>query len=448
MNKINLIAVLCFGLFIASCKDKTNTTIPWGPDPEPVEFPKIENKVFGYKDDVSFIIPFYAHGEWEEKQQLFPWQHVSVSQIGDNKCNIKFYSDDLDLNQLFNGELTGVLPSLCYLNIKNEVTVPLDIYAYNPKLDTYTLEGEMEIENVTLKMWKSRLSKEGFSSYYDWTWSENPTFYKLNGIYLDSRDHIIKFKLKLPVMSDDLKFDVYQIINKWESTAYPSELKDKVPSTDFMQIILNTPFLDAKEYGMEDNINGKVSIVELFEKIDLSFPYFGDKSLISFNVGSFPYYTFSFTDIIESDADNLEGTFKLYADPYKVLWGTVKKNVNPSYEAGPKALDLLYANILLEISPANIDGILMNYKFKENTGYADYEKSFENSISDKAISIKFIKGLLLPLLKNDDNKMALITSLRNNELLGENADILITMVENMENLIENTSDAVVSLSYN
>lgn len=440
---LNCLLVI-FMLLVCSCANNDKLTLsPEEPEnPEEIEMPHIDGKVYGADDDFVLKYAYMSSaGSFDKPFTLEPGQHMSISLTDENKGIFKFTTDNLDLNDIFGDQISGEIPRPTFWGINKEISIPVDIKAYTTASGKgyYLADGVTVIDNIRLSLHNVRIYDSSLTG--DMSWS--PTnYFECSGINLGSPKDPVLFYFIIPQRNENLLFNSNQIVKDWNSSAYPTNLSEKIAPTDFLQILLSTPFLKAEQYGFDEETASYASIIQLFNEIMTSIMLPDPVSIIPIfaSIGKFHSFTFAISNI--ENGNTTEGSFKLFVDPYKVLYDIIKNSDDMS-SYSLVALNTFYTNLLKSVSPANVDGIPMNYRFTSDQNLFFYD----NEIADTNLSISILKAIILPLLKDNDNKARLIESLKNDSGLSGQIDLILPLIEDIDNLLDSTTTATIGFSF-
>ena len=210
----------------------------------------------------------------------------------------------------------------------------------------------------------------------------------------------------------------------WNSSNFQGDIATAINSSDFMQVILNSPILSATEYGLKAD-DDYISVNRLFSNVLSEFTFTSDGMYMSGE----KYYSTKFFC-----SDKTETDFLLYVDPYSILKS--RKRESTTYSAAA-----LYAAVFSMLSPLNAEGIPMSYCFDNgNIG-------FEMGLKDGNLSNEFVKTLFLTLLSDQGNRDRLISSLSKIDAFSTYAEEISSLINNYEELFGNTSNASVRFRF-
>lgn len=143
--------------------------------------------------------------------------------------------------------------------------------------------------------------------------------------------------------------------------------------------------------------------------------------------------------------DIKESTMRLYVDPEGLFNVRVPREIDDTSfdyvrhdNNTPAMLTLIY-NLITAVSPANIDGILMNYEFYGPEDSEGKSTRFKMNFADRALAISFLKALLLPLLKDEDNYGRLMKSWKSDEVTAPCLEDLKYVADHLEEILDATT---------
>ena len=425
-----LLAVVAAGCSDSKNEPNMEPVTPVEPE-KPVEIvmPDIDGKT--YNADDNFILEQWYMGSGGAASTPVSFdkgQHAVITLENKDNAIIRFYADDYDLADLGIDDISGKIARPSLWGIGDDISIPLEIKAATvDNSGYYVAEGSVSINNVKLHLYDVKITDNEF--YGRISFGMNPHFedYHLTlGLF---KEYDQPYTWIDPEYNMESGYNCYQIVKGFDSKAYPDDIRPLLSPIDFIQVILNTPFLITAEYGIADDTKTHISATELFGNRlkNLWFPFSVGYCSISPSFNYYPTSTFSCSELTEN-------SMLICFDPYKM----VKANATEDSKR-------LYAAIFNALTPFNTQGIPINYHIERD------EKSNRSGLvltfSDNNMSERFTKNLLSTLLSDEGNRTRLIEQLKQNESLSPHMDIIASMIENYRELISGTTEATVGFHY-
>ena len=461
MKTISCLCLLA-SILLAGCgkEDMVNK------DSDPVL--RIENRTFS-SEDVYLETSYYSHGSVIDQVKMRPQDKLVVTANENNEGYITFTSDDFDLSDVTGIPKTGKLPRLSFLKFGKDVSIPatfvpcsdnsfscdceLDTLGMHISLSLYFIEGK-----VRGKYYQYSKSSESdyFYSNINWTMYDEPNSESYN--FMD-----------IPMRDEGLHYASFPFIISWDSATYPDDIRSKIAPVDILHAILDTPFLRGDDYGFNESGDILLSISTLAGRLcsgllfyDLHNSPLQINPTISWYSNFFKssdgvYIGYGSFDSQMRVYDIKNTTFKIFIDPQGLFTINVPKTltVNSSdgfseltcYPTDTLMMKTFVYNLISAVSPANVDGILMNYEFGGPDDEYGKPTKFKMSFADQKLAKAFMKALMLPLLKDKANYDRLLEAWRADEVIAPYFENLKYLVDNLETLLENTTEINFGWSY-
>ena len=451
------------------------------PEPEPVV--RIENRSYS-PEDVYLETTYYSHGSWTEQVEMRPYDRLVVTANENNEGYITFTTDDFDLETVPGISANDKLPRLSFLKFGKEASLPVTFVPNSNKVFKYDENGHVVEEKTSRYSCECKLDTLGMrislslrfidgkvkGTFYQYTYPfDNNIYNSIDWHWVYDNTAVSHNIADIPVRDKGLHYESSPFILSWNSSLYPDNIKEEISAEDFIQTLLNTPFLSESIYGFESSGESLISISMLICRL-CSGLYFYDSSSSSFHPeiswyavsenlwdGSYPFVVApeSFkTNMNVCDIKN--STFRLFIDPQGLFKIRIPKKMSPNsdgirvpyyYAADTPAMKMLVYNLIKAVSPANVNGILMNYEFFGPVDKRNKATKFRMTFADAELSKSFLKALLLPLLKDDGNYNRLMDAWKMDEATNPYFDDLKYLVDNLEEMLDNTTDIKLGWSY-
>lgn len=236
---------------------------------------------------------------------------------------------------------------------------------------------------------------------------------------------------------------------EWETSLNPMSEKG-LSATDFLQLILNTPFLPANSYGLAGTNTNLISIGYLsqiimpvikFDDNKVYLDYLCHHSDLEENYGIEPFVSFPNTTYTYSVVQNDE--MRLYINPGGLF------DVNIAYEFGIGGAEFYYpmntpdlyaliSNTLLGLSPDVSLGLPM--KVEMRTDRLDWY------ITDSERCVDLLKKILIPIFADDINRRRFLRAMKEDADLSDYAEAFEKSIMYLQEMLESTKEMKFGLS--
>lgn len=433
------------------------------PEPEEKELPDINGKVYGHED--NFMLDIWFHhfgGSAKASYGLSEGQHAEIKLLDDKNGVIRFYTDDFDLSKIEGNTVDGIIGRPSFWGFGKEISIPVK-FVPDKENGCYRLNGNVVYNSTEIELTDVIIDEGGLSGIMDVVRKLDFADVARNagfsiGTFLESA----KYSMVPTIKEDGSRFSQVPIEIVWNSSEYPEEMKSIVTPDDFLQILLNTPYLSASDYGFKKE-NKFITMYVLIKRIIgvFTFPYYMSDTPSSFGMGTYVKdgnsyifkYCFPEKTFFCSNVTDL--SYFLSIDPLQVFSVKEMRNMvdnmeveNENISRNTESMNSLLSNLMLSVSSRNVEGLLMTYSFSELKD-EEGERFFKyiTSINDKAISIAFVKALFCTVLSNELNRQRLKKAIIEDENLVSVYSELSELIDNYENVFESTDYAKVSFVY-
>lgn len=481
-----VLSVSLIGVLV-SCNDKSKGIAPIEPPVENVDEPQIENMTFKRGDNIKLTISEYHHGGVIDFEYDLPeGVIIDIFNDGDNKGRLVFRTEPFDLSNVSGNNIGGIVPRPSYFGFGEELVFPMKFIASK---DGDKFKGEKSVydaRGVEISV-SADISKD--KTLVDFYIRDAKVFNDYHneisiwGGMDDFNDPMTGLVLNIPERNGSYKYINSPFFIEWSSETYPEDIKSEIAPEDFLQILLNTPFLLEEEYGFCRGLNAQISIGDLIGRIGsvIEFPMntvflqsmkfaiaplckdLSSDKIVDLQYPYFPYYVsssysggspFGICDLTES-------SFSVSVDPLALFNIRISKSLSPKsdssdpylwaemsyYDSATRAMNAFLSNVILALSPENANGIPMNYTILTHDEGASDLSHFVATFVRQDMSLKLLDGIILPLLRDDGNKERLIEALSADEYASPYLKTLTMLIDQLDTLFAETTDIKFGFSY-